>query len=320
MQSMEVRGRFAQEAMRVKDKKETYSPYFETSRKFKRIGHQYHNPLYSDLLMSVVPLRKAYRQEKDLEARKQMAKEEFDHWHGYLKSRKEEISTLDAAKEEIDTTIDDEPALRETHHAFRHSLQEPDRRLLREWFDKYKGRHSNVLEAKQLTEFHGEFAKMFRFRVPLHPKNLSQLIHPFHGYLTAFPGLQLDFAGLLDVYEYQIAASYEKTFGRELLGDELSCLSFWLLKDVENKGWLTLDELKTLLYAFRFDHLFLDDIGKPDDVLTLEKFKAEFKFHLKFKPGEILMPPPATTDPSDIDRHVIIRFDLVRDLFLERGL
>jgi len=135
---MEVRGRFAQEAMRVKDKKETDASHTGTSRKFKRLGHEYHNPLYGDLLMNVVPLRKAYRQEKDLEARKQMAKEEFDHWHGYLKSRKEEISTSDEVREEIENAVDSEPALRETHHAFRHSLQEPDRRLLRAWFDKYK--------------------------------------------------------------------------------------------------------------------------------------------------------------------------------------
>jgi len=134
--------------MRVMKKENIKKEAWETSRKFKRLGHEYHNPLYRDLLMSVVPLRKAYRQEKDLEARKQMAKEEFDHWHGYLKSRKEEISTLDEAREEIENAVDNEPALRETHHAFRHSLQEPDRRLLRAWFDKYKGRHSNVLEAK----------------------------------------------------------------------------------------------------------------------------------------------------------------------------
>ena len=122
MQSMEVRGRFAQEELRVSAAKETYSPYFETSKKFKKLGHEYHNPLYRELLLSVVPLRKAYRKEKDLEARKQMAKEEFDHWHGYLKSRKEEISTLDAKKEEIENAVDTEPGLRDTHYAFRHSL------------------------------------------------------------------------------------------------------------------------------------------------------------------------------------------------------
>jgi hypothetical protein len=29
------------------------------------------------------------------------------------------------------------------------------------------------IAAEKLTEFHGEYSKLFRFKVPLHPKNLS---------------------------------------------------------------------------------------------------------------------------------------------------
>ena len=82
-----------------------------------------------------------------------------------------------------------------------------------------------------LTEYHGEMSKIFGFNVPLHPKNLSQLIHPFHGYLTAYAGKEFTFEELLEIYENQIVASYEKTFGRELFGDELSCFTFWLIAD-----------------------------------------------------------------------------------------
>jgi hypothetical protein len=43
----------------------------------------------------------------------------------------------------------------------------------------------------------------------------------------------------------------------------------------------------------------------------LAKLKQEFKFNLKSKPGELL----------EIDgNETIIRFDLMRDIFLERGL
>jgi hypothetical protein len=69
------------------------------------------------------------------------------------------------------------------------------------------------IAAEKLTEFHGEYSKLFRFKVPLHPKNLSQLIHPFHGYLTAFKGKNFSFEELIAIYENQIASSYEKTFG-----------------------------------------------------------------------------------------------------------
>ena len=67
------------------------------------------------------------------------------------------------------------------------------------------------------------------------------------------------------IYENQIASSYEKTFGRELLGDELSCLSFWLLADKEQKGWLSLGEVAPLLKAFKFDYILNEDgsVGLP---------------------------------------------------------
>lgn len=70
---------------------------------------------------------------------------------------------------------------------------------------------------------------MYKVKIPLHPKNLSQLVHPFHGYLTSFRNKSFDFNELKIILDNQIAASYEKEYGRELLGDEISCLSFWLI-------------------------------------------------------------------------------------------
>jgi hypothetical protein len=140
-----------------------------------------------------------------------------------------------------------------------------------------------MIHASKLTEYHGEYSKIFKFNVPLHPKNLSQLIHPFHGYLTAYPNRWFSYDDLIEVYTNQIASGYEKSFGRELLGDELSCLSFYLLTDAEKKGWLNLEEAKDLLKAFKFDHLFIDQEGKEDDVLTYQKIAKEFAWNLKSK-------------------------------------
>ena len=70
--------------------------------------------------------------------------------------------------------------------------------------------------------------------------------------MTAYPGLEFTFQQLIDLYENQIVASFEKTYGRELLGDELSCLSFWLLADEQQKGWLDAEELTPLMKAFKF--------------------------------------------------------------------
>jgi len=46
------------------------------------------------------------------------------------------------------------------------------------------------------------------------------------------------------------------------------------------KGWLSLEEFKNLLVAFKFDHLFEDSKGKKDETLTFEKIIKEFEFNL----------------------------------------
>ena len=111
------------------------------------------------------------------------------------------------------------------------------------------------------------------------------------------------------MYLNQIASSFEKSMGRTLLGEELSCFSFWLVQDTLKKGWLSLDEFRVLLKALKFQYLFEDEIGQPDEVLNLKKLKNEFKFNLKDKFGELIH-----------DEDTIIRFDFIRDIFLERGL
>ena len=79
-----------------------------------------------------------------------------------------------------------------------------------------------------------------------------------------------------------------------LLGDELACLSFWLLQDEERKGYLEMDEMLELMYAFRFTNITNQD-----------EFTREFAFELK---QEHFWVPE------------INRFDLARRIFLNRGL
>jgi len=58
--------------------------------------------------------------------------------------------------------------------------------------------------------------------------------------------------------------------------------------------------------------LFVDEYGKPDEVLTVKKLKQEFAFNLIHKRNEILK--------MQDEQETIIRFDFIRDIFLERGL
>ena len=123
-------------------------------------------------------------------------------------------------------------------------------------------------------------------------------------------GLEVTFDELLQIYQNHITSSFEKTHGNDLLGEELSCFSFWMLHDTASKGWMTLAEVGKLLHTFKFDHLVTDEKGTSTP-LTLQAFEKEFEFNLRDKQKELLHLK---------ENDSIIRFDLVRDIFLERGL
>jgi len=67
-----------------------------------------------------------------------------------------------------------------------------------------------------------------------------------------------------------------------------------------------------MLKAFKFDSLFVDNAGNDIEDLTLKMFRGEFKHCLSSKRGELI----TDVDPSDF----VVRFDLIREIFLERGL
>ena len=52
-------------------------------------------------------------------------------------------------------------------------MQEGSRVLLKESFDRLKNRDTQCVDSSDLIEAHGLFAKSYKFKVPIHPKNLS---------------------------------------------------------------------------------------------------------------------------------------------------
>lgn len=98
-----------------------------------------------------------------------------------------------------------------------------------------------------MVDFHHDFAKKFKFRVPLHPKNMQQMIHPHFGYLCNFKERGFTFNELVEIYNNQIVSSYERTLGQEILADELACFGYWLIQDEQKKGYFMFKELKPLL-------------------------------------------------------------------------
>ena len=100
-----------------------------------------------------------------------------------------------------------------------------------------------------------------------------------------------------------MVASSEKSAGRWLFGEELSCLSFWQLADKEQKGYLDCQNMSDLLEAFRFKWPLAED--GPD-------FEAEMRalFGKGCEKREFLK----------TDQEMFTRFDFMKRLFVKRGL
>jgi hypothetical protein len=115
-------------------------------------------------------------------------------------------------------------------------IQDGSKALLKEAFDRHRNRDTMRVDAAELIDVHASFAKTFQFRVPINPRNLSQLIHPHQGYMASMPDRGYTWDELVSMYEMQMISSYEKSKGRSIHGEELSALSFWLLQDKDKKG------------------------------------------------------------------------------------
>ena len=62
----------------------------------------YHNKWYEELIKQIVPIRRAFRLEKDISARKEMAREEVSAWNTYVEARKQQIKDEDMKEFQIE--------------------------------------------------------------------------------------------------------------------------------------------------------------------------------------------------------------------------
>ena len=98
-----------------------------------------------------MPLRTEFRKKKLVkEEQEDCAKREIAAWTEYIERRKERISQIEE-----------------------YWMQEGSYVLLKEAFDRLRNRDTQCVDATDLIESHGLFAKSYKFKVPIHPKNLS---------------------------------------------------------------------------------------------------------------------------------------------------
>ena len=95
--------------------------------------------------------------------------------------------------------------------------------------------------SKKVIEMHAKIAKVQQFKVPIHPRNLSQIVHPHQGYLAAFPDRGYSWDEFLNFYETMMVSTFEKVKGRYVHAEELSALAYYTLQD-KQRGWLEWSE------------------------------------------------------------------------------
>ena len=56
------------------------------------------------------------------------------------------------------------------------------------------------VKSEEMVDFHYDYVEKFKFTIPLHPKNIMQMIHPHYGYLNCFKDRQFSFKELVEIY------------------------------------------------------------------------------------------------------------------------
>ena len=135
---------------------------------------------YFQLAQQIAPLRRRFRYESDANARKEIAGEQIKAWLSFLEARKEMLKDNPNFQFDMGT-----------------------QKMLKESFDRVRDRQSAQVPAKDLIEMHGKFAKaLHKLRIPVHPRNLAQMIHPHQGYMASFKeGRSFAWKELVQVYE-----------------------------------------------------------------------------------------------------------------------
>ena len=105
---------------------------------------------YFNLIKTVVPLRVSFVKASEESEKKEIAGEELKAWISFVDTRREML------KENRSFTI-----------------SPVTYRLLRESFDRERDRKSAKVPAKALVDMHGNFSKIYKLSIPIHPRNLS---------------------------------------------------------------------------------------------------------------------------------------------------
>lgn len=189
---LDVMQEFKVDAFHEKPPKPTELQHDEINGRLPFDEGHYHCMEYNDLLKSIVPIRHKYAESVDLQTRKDLATEEITHWHNYMKVREK--------------TLPDHYEINNSTLGF-----------LEESFQRESERHNIGLASHRVIDYHYKFTQLKKFDIPIHQRNMIQMLHPYHGYMTAIDGKFFSFDEIVKMYRQQLVSSYERTLGQHFL-------------------------------------------------------------------------------------------------------
>jgi hypothetical protein len=152
----------------------------------------YHCEEYNDLMKSITPIRTKFVETSDLEEKKNLAGEEISHWHNYMSVREKSLPE---------------------HYV----MNSKTLAFLEECFERESERRNNTLRSDRIVDFHYKFAKVKKFDIFIHHRNMLQIMHPYWGYMSAIEGKFFTFEEVIKMYRQQLVSSYERSLGQTYL-------------------------------------------------------------------------------------------------------
>lgn len=174
------------------------------------------------------------------------------------------------------------------------------RRNLQKMYRVFRERKVGKIRAEHFLDFLNDYAKFYKFEVPIEPELLIKQIHPCTGNLLHLDAF-IEFEDLERIFDHLLVASNEQIQGQTLLASEICAFTYWTYRDPNLLGSMTLPSFAG----------FVRGLGVPLE--SEADFPKEFSYALasnkKFFSAE-----------EKFDEKTLVPFDLFRYIYLERNL
>lgn len=174
------------------------------------------------------------------------------------------------------------------------------RRNFQKMYRVFRERKVGKLRAEHMLDFFNEYAKYYRFEVPIDHEILIKQIHPYTGNLLRLHSF-FECAELEQMFEKFLVASWEKVQGQFLLSSEICAFAYWTYRDPHMIGTMSLSDFLRFLRVF--------DI----EVSAEGEFGKEFEFALQQNSTFFGEKP-------QFEAKTPVPFDFFRAVYLERNL